>query len=285
MNAKPQPDDAADPLRALEAVIAAARTANPRIEGIPGTYHLLVPTGFTVKDVKDPDHLPDHVRTAIEFDDAESLIRYAKRFGDARTIILGDYDAGTITARIDFHHMTPGTDTWDYAQPDHDRHRATLRLRPSEEFKRWDEAEGKFMSQAAFAQFLEENAVDVSDPEPAILIEISRDLEGVQGVTFKSSTRLENGDRSFVYETETKTRGDLKVPREFSLDIPLWAGEPRRVIRCALRWRIEGGELKLGYEWRRVEYARQGRFTELAHEVAEATGFPVMFGRKKPWQD
>jgi hypothetical protein len=129
------------------------------------------------------------------------------------------------------------------------------------------------------AAFLEENAVDVVDPEPAVLIEISRDLEGTQGVTFKSSTRLENGDRSFVYETETRAKGDIRVPREFTLEIPLYEGEEPTSLRCAFRWRISGGALQMGFQWRRVEYQRRAHFAQIANAAAEATGRPVFFGR------
>ena len=112
-----------------------------------------------------------------------------------------------------------------------------------------------------------------------MLIEISRDLEAVQDVNFKSSTRLESGDRAFVYETETRTKGEVKVPREFALNIPLYNGEEPVVIRCALRFRVNAGGLFLGFEWRRVEYARQAHFMQIAHMAAEETGLPVFYGR------
>src|SRR5690606_24603427 len=116
-------------------------------------------------------------------------------------------------------------------------------LRPSEEWARWDEFEGALRPQAEFAAFLEENAVDILEPESAAMIEVSRDLEATQGVAFMASTRLENGDRKFVYETETHVKGDVQVPREFKLHIPLYQGENPVELSAALRFRVASGGL------------------------------------------
>ena len=269
----------AHPESALDAAIKAARLASPVIDGPHGARHILVPEGFRLETAHDPHALPPHiVKTAVVVDQRASLSAYVNRFSDARSILIADYDAGSIKAVLDWHFDNAVVDGGSL-DPQPREHTCTLKLRPSEEFKRWAEMENSFHGQAEFAAFLEENAVDVIDPEPAVLIEISRDLEGTQGVTFKSSTRLENGDRSFVYETETRAKGDIKVPREFVLSIPLYEGEEPVPLRCAFRWRINGGQLQMGFIWRRVEYQRRAHFAQIATAASEETGRPVFFGR------
>ncbi|WP_323004740.1 MULTISPECIES: DUF2303 family protein [Pseudomonadota] len=269
----------AHPESALDAAIKAARLASPVIEGPHGARHILVPEGFRLEAAHDPHALPPHIiKTAVVVDQRASLSAYVNRFSDARSVLIADYDAGSIKAVLDWHFDNAVVDG-ESLDPQPREHTCTLKLRPSEEFKRWAEMENSFHGQAEFAAFLEENAVDVIDPEPAVLIEISRDLEGTQGVTFKSSTRLENGDRSFVYETETRAKGDIKVPREFVLSIPLYEGEEPVPLRCAFRWRINGGQLQMGFIWRRVEYQRRAHFMQIAVAAAEETGRPVFFGR------
>lgn len=266
----------AHPESALDAAIRAAHIASPAIHGPHGARHILVPAGFRLEEAHDPFRLPPHItNTEVVVDERASLSTYVNRFSDDRSILIADYDAGAILAVLDWH----GDNQAGNLEANPCDHRCTLRLRPSEEFNRWAEMENKFHSQAEFAAFLEENAVDVADPEPAVLIEISRDLEGTQGVTFKSSTRLENGDRAFTYETETKARGDIKVPREFTLSIPLYAGEAPVPLRCAFRWRINSGQLQMGFVWRRVEYQRRAHFEQIAYAAADETGRPVFFGR------
>lgn len=262
----------------LTVALAAARLADPIFEGHRGTKHVILPEGFSVKDIPDPYALPPVIAQQITVDDRASATAYINRFSDARSVIIADYDALQIRAQLDYHQPNEGGAALA-AQPG--KHTATLHLRASEEFKRWDAAEGEMMLQAAFAAFLEENAVDVIDPAPAVMIEISRDLEAVQDVTFSSRTRLESGDRAFTYETETKVKGELKVPKEFLLSIPLFVGEPPVEIRAALRFKVTAQGLLLGFQWRRVEYQRQSHFALIAHEIAEATGRPVFFGRLK----
>lgn len=269
----------AHPESALDAAIKAARLASPVIDGPHGTRYILVPDGFRLEAAHDPHALPPHiVKTAVVVDQRASLSAYVNRFSDIRSILIADYDAGSIKAVLDWH-FDNAVFEGGSLDPQPREHTCTLKLRPSEEFKRWAEMENSFHGQAEFAAFLEENAVDVIDPEPAVLIEISRDLEGTQGVTFKSSTRLENGDRSFVYETETRAKGDIKVPREFVLSIPLYDGEEPVPLRCAFRWRINSGQLQMGFVWRRVEYQRRAHFAQIATAASEETGRPVFFGR------
>jgi uncharacterized protein YfdQ (DUF2303 family) len=259
---------------ALNAAIEAARVASPVVDGPHGARHIFVPRGFRLEDVSDQHAMPPYATGHVIVDDRASLVAYANRFSDKRSVIIADYDAGKISARLDWH---SGNDAGLAPQPR--VHTAALQLRPSEEFARWDAFEGDMHKQVEFAAFLEENAVDVVDPESAVLIEISRDLEAMQGVTFKSSNRLDSGDRAFVYENETHVRGEVKVPREFTLEVPLYNGEPPILIRCALRFRVTPAGLLLGFQWRRVEYARRSHFTQIATAAAEDTGLPVFFGR------
>jgi hypothetical protein len=276
--------DASYPHQALDAAIQAARISDPIIPGDNGLQHVMMPPNYRLHELRDPFALPPYIAAHPVVDDKTSLIEYTNRFSDMRSIIMADYDRGTICARLDWHHSNDDEAPAALAAQAN-THSCTLKLLPSEEFSRWNAFEmaapktGGMHSQAEFAAFLEENAADVIIPDPTVLIEISRDLEAVQGVNFASRTRLESGDRAFTYETETKTKGELRVPREFTLAIPLYNGEPAIEIRCALRFQVTPGGLLLGYEWRRVEYARRSHFNAIAHSVAEETGRPVFFGR------
>lgn len=264
-------DATVHPRAALDAAIDAARLVTPLVEFDHGIRRLFVPEGYRLEAVDDPHALPPVAKATVEVDDRESLVRYVNRYSGDGSILIADIDAGLVMAELDWH--TAARD------PGHARHRAVLRLRDSEEFRRWDAVAGTMLLQEEFAAFLEENAVDVVDPEPGVLIEISRDLEATQGVTFKSSTRLESGDRAFAYETETRTKGEIVIPREFSVEIPLYQGEAPVSIRCAFRFKVTAGGLLLGFEWRRVAYQRQAHFAALAHQAAEETGLIAHFGR------
>lgn len=263
----------------LEAVLKGARIADPVIKLQDGVAFAFVPEGFSLKDISDPHRLPPYIKQRVTVDDAESLIQYCNRFSDTRSVIIADLDALSISAVLDWHSGNQEP-SYDPLMSMACQHLAALKLRNSEEFARWAAMENKLHDQMVFAEFLDENSSDIVDPEPAVMIEIARDLEATQGVKFKAGTRLQTGERSFSYETETHVRGDLKVPQRFRLSLPLFHGEEPTEIEASFRFRPQSDGLKLGFVWRRVEYVRQAKFREIAHRVAEATGLCVFHGRQ-----
>lgn len=264
------------PKNALDAAIEGARIADPVITTIDGRERVFVPQGFQLVDVTDPFRLAPFPTQKVTLDNRQSLSAYANRFSGANSVIIADYEAMTIAAHLDWHgHNQDG----DGVTTGSNKHVATLKILPSEEFKRWDAMEGEFHKQELFAAFLEENSVDIAHPEAAVMVEISRDLEATTDQSFKGSVRLENGDRKFRFETETRVANDVVVPKEFLLNIPLYNGEQPTELRAAFRYRPTGQGLLLGFEWRRVEYQRRATFAEIAALAAEETGLPVFMGR------
>lgn len=266
--------DTVNPRQALDAAIDAARLSNPVIDHADGRRHALVPSGYSLQDVSDPHRLPPHIKAAATFNDRDSLTNYVNRFSDGRSILFADYDAGTITARLDWHHNNDNG-----LAPQQAAHCAGLKLRDSLEYSRWNKMQGALHSQEDFARFIEENVADVTDPDQSVLLEICRDLEATMGTAFKSGTRLESGDRSFIYETETRVKGEISVPTEIGLSIPLYHGEEPTDIRAKFRFKATAAGLLLGFAWHRVEYQRQAVFNEMATIIAGDTGLPVFFGR------
>lgn len=265
------------PGAALDTAIAAARQANPVITGADGRMHAFVPRNFDLKELPDAARLHPWPQQRVTVDDRASLVSYANRYSDERSILIADYDKGTISARLDWHRHNQDQDD---GRTGPNAHSATLKLRPSEEFMRWNEFAGKLHPQDEFARFLEENAADVNDPEAATMIEISRDFEASVGQTYKSSVRLDNGDRRMVFETDTKAQNGIVVPQRFTLSVPLYQGEHPDILTALFRWRAAGdGSVRLGFEWHRVEYMRQAHFAAIAAAVAEETGLPVFIGR------
>lgn len=266
------------PGAALDAAIHAARHASPLVTGPDGQIHALVPPGYGLKPLPDDYRLPPRAAGRLTVDDRASLSAYANHFKDLRSIIIADYDAMAVTAHLDWH---PHNGMDGHAEPGPDAHSVTLKLRPSEEFSRWDAMEGKLHAQDEFARFLEENSADVGYPEAATMVEISRDFEATSGQSYKSSVRLDNGDRRLTYESESRARNDIVVPEKFVLSIPIWNGEDPSDLTCLFRWRGTGsGEVRFGFQWHRVEYLRRAHFTAIATAAAEETGLPVFIGRK-----
>ncbi|MEI4470953.1 DUF2303 family protein [Frigidibacter sp. MR17.24] len=265
------------PIHALDAAIDAARKAQPLVSTADGREFALIHDRHELREIQNPHRLPPFVNQRVTLDTRRALVDYANRFRDGRSIIVADYTAGKIHAYLDWHR--PGDESDVGAKPEACKHVATLAILPSEEWTRWDKMEGALHPQATFAAFLDENSVDIAFPEAATMVEISRDLEATTGQSFKSSTRLENGDRAFRFETETRVTNQVTVPTVFMLNIPLYEGEGPMELRAAFRYRPTPEGLLLGFEWRRVEYQRRAHFAEIATKAAEDTGLPVFLGR------
>lgn len=257
--------------------LAAAVTANPAHLGPDGRKYLLAPEGFKAIELPDRAQLPPRPTATVTVDDRASLSAYANRYSTEDSILIADIDASTITARLDWH---PHNGNPVHGIAAANCHKVALVLRPSEEFARWDAFEGEFHDQAEFARFLEENAADVAHPEAATMIEISRDFEAVAGQTYKSSVRLDNGDRRLTYVSESRAENGVIVPQKFTLQIPIYHGEAPDTLTALFRWRANGaGAVKLAFQWHRVEYQRQAHFRQIAATAADETGLPMFMGR------
>jgi uncharacterized protein YfdQ (DUF2303 family) len=267
---------APDPRAALEVALDAARLANPVITGPDGRTYAALPATHKLTEMADRKQLPVRPAEALTFDNQTCLANYVNRFRDDQSILLADYAALTVTARLDWH---PNNAADNFGEASADTHTATLKLQNSEEFARWDKAQGNFMDQADFARFLEENSADIASPDPTIMIELARDFEATAGHVYKSSTRLDNGDRRVVFETDTRAREEMVVPQRFDLLIPVYNGEAPETLTCLFRWRAAGGKVQFAFVWHRLEYQRRARFQQIAFSVADATGVPVFMGR------
>jgi hypothetical protein len=270
------------PGQALNAAIEAGLNTRPGHEGPDGAQYLALPGSFKLHPLPDAARLAPWPKQRVTVDDRASLAAYANRFKDSRSILIADYDAGTISARLDWHGASETAAAGASTGPDD--HSVTLRLRFSEEFDRWNAmslgVSKKLYPQDEFARFLEENSVDVGYPEAASLVEIARDFEAVSGQTYKTSTRLDNGDRKLVYENESRITSNVIVPERFTVHIPIYNGEEPSDLVALFRWRANGqGGVMMGFDWHRVEYLRRGHFTQMAILAADETGLPVFMGR------
>lgn len=265
------------PRETFETVLQALALKNGAHKGPDGREYVALPNDFRLHELNDNAFIAPHIAQGVVVDDRASLSAYANRFKDARSIILADYDALTISAKLDWHRAN---DAEVANEPSANKHAVTLKLRPSEEFTRWDSfVKAGFHDQETFARFLEENSCDVKMPDPATLIEISRDFEATVGQTYKSSTRLDNGDRKLIFDTESRATNDVVIPQQITLSMPFYNGEEPSDIIAKFRWRPSNGAVVFALEWHRVEYHRRAHFTAIAYAASEETGLPVFIGR------
>lgn len=220
---------------------------------------------------------PHRTKQAVTALDPRSFIEYWTSFHDPGSRIFGDRDGKRFHAVLDYHQSADGVSP---ALPRWGSHTLTLQLKHTEEWLTWTANHEKDMQQSAMALFIEDNAPDFVEPSAARMFEIASRLEATSEVKFDSSVDLQNGSRKLKYHEETKATagGEMEVPKEFTIRIPIFEGMPKVEIKARFRYKIPGGKLTLSYSlFRRGEAERQA-FEQVLNVLSEECG-SVLLGK------
>lgn len=264
-------------LAAERGVVAIDAKGNREFIALPdseGGYTLEQITQANAADVLLPKLVTQHVRMQT----AESLSDYLNRFQNEDSVLFADIATDTIAAIVDYHGAPSGNvptkETKPVEGPVDSRgaarlglHRATLVLPKSLEWQTWNKASGTLMSHLAFASFLEENSIDIKNPVGADLLELCRDLQVLNNVTFGGTVR--DGDYTtvnYAKESDAAAKGGVQLPQSILLSIPVYFGEQPVPIMAFMRRKIDDGDLLLGIQLSRAENVRQMEF----HRIVDA---------------
>ena len=204
--------------------------AHPTDIKITPTYHL-----SDTADIK---------AGTIFVESIDSLVDYTKRFHNSESAVFASGEINLITTILDWH----PSDHSDYGSLA--RHKVILPLAFTDEWKAWARINGKAIGQKELGEFIEEYLHNVVAPDAAAVLETVLTLSGKKSVNYKNATRLANGDVSLVWEESTEAKagqkGELKVPAELTLRIPVYAGCEKETtfdIRTMFRYNINDGHL------------------------------------------
>lgn len=257
----------------------AAAVANIAVQGIephavePGKL-FTVPDGHggvKVIDTDDWDVSPRHESAKRTATDAASFVAYVNRHKRAGTEVFADTPHSSVVAVIDSHEPTGGLSGWQ-------GHKLTLSLEHTKAWLAWTERDlgqnpRSWFGQQEFAEFIEDRALDVQEPDHARLIELATRFEAAKKVDFGQSTRLDNGEVQFQY-TETVgpkkgTKGALEFPKELKLALRPYVGGPIYYVFANLRYRIGEDGLRLGFALVRPEVILENAFADIVTEIRD----------------
>lgn len=216
---------------------------------------LVNPRNCTVESLERFLPLPIRKRAKVTVRDHDSFIDYVKLHQEPGTILFAHLDTAgaSFTAVLDYHlsNGDPRAVGFKPGAPGWGDHRCTLRLEHTPEWKAWVAGNNTPMDQAKFALFLEDNRLDITEPEAGRVIDIAKSLTATTGSKFKSQVNFENGDRVFAYEEQTTATagrtGKLAVPEKLKLKLPVFINGPELPIEAWFRYRVKDGELVLFY--------------------------------------
>lgn len=199
-------------------------------------------------------------------DDAGNVTIYVNRDADAPAIVAVLNDMGET-----------GTGWGDF--------RAEIVFRFTPQWKKWTAIDGKMLSQAEFAEFIEDNLGDVMTPPGADMLEIAQYLSATRSVDFKSAIRLSSGQIQLqnVENLDAKVgSGQTAIPEVITLGIAPVFGLPPFKVDARFRYRITDGKLKLGIKLQRIEDIMEAVVNDMVNGTVATEGRMAVVGIQPP---
>lgn len=238
-------------------------------QSVDGDF-VVVPEDHTVTDLQSYKDGPRRIKEAVKVTTARSFIKYVADFNTDYTAVFADLKGEKFTAVMDYHDPVNG--------PAWCEHKVHYSCPTDSRWKTWLEQDGKAMSQTNFAIFIESNLIDIVSPSGAEMLTISKELQAKKKIDFKSGQDLSNGDVQFTYnEQTTGSAGQMEIPQEFKLGIPVYEGGAKYEVTARLRYRIQEGVLTMWYDLLRPERMAEDAFQEVKAQIEKGLSDKATF--------
>lgn len=261
----------------FERIVDTAQELGGPREFAVGQY-AVVPKNSTVVDLSTfaEKYLPAPKRKKARaiLQDAASFCEYWKRFSEPNSLLFGDPNTTQFIAWLDYHGGHDQAAGWR----DHTAHYV---LQETADWRTWIGSNGKKMSQADFAQFIEDNTPDIIKPSAADMMEIAREMTAKKDVEFSSGTRLKDGRNEIRYTENVSANlknGQMEVPEFFTIRIVAYTGTTPVEVQARLRYRIEQAKLTLWYDLLRPHKVKEAAFNAALKSIQEGCGTTVLLG-------
>jgi uncharacterized protein YfdQ (DUF2303 family) len=193
-------------------------------------------------------YLPDPARSrgTVQALTAAGFVASFKHRSTAWSVIYADTDQTCLVAVLnDDDDQTPG---WR-------DHRITYTPQPTPEWRHWTTHQG-LHSQDVFARALEEGETEIRNPSATVMLELAETFHASVGAKFKQAGRRTDGRTQLVYEEEieaTAGEGMAEIPDSFTIEVRPFYGARAVEVVCRLRYRLNRGELQIGYRIHRPD--------------------------------
>lgn len=161
-----------------------------------------------------------------------------------------------------------------------------FRFRHSAAFLIWRMGGGDMMSAKRFAEFIEDNRLDVHQvmdgdrvvsPSAADMIDLARNIRGKANVEFSEDIDEMTGARGASYsETITLSggqKGNLEIPGSFVIAIEIFEGDTERTpINVIMRCRVHDGKVQFSYKLDLLDDVVKKVFEKHAEHVQKEIG-------------
>lgn len=235
-----------------------------------GGQAVLAPQGYKFEHLRDPAQKPFYTTACPVFTDLEGFVDYINAFKTEGTRLWGS--ESQVVAVLDW----PTRESTD-----HGAHRAIFDIPYSEDYTRWFGVHNKLMPQVEFAEFVQENRVNIAAPDAAAVLEIVTELQASSRLEFSSAVNLRNGSQRLVWgeEQQTKGKSELEVPETLGLRMPIFDRGDVWAMNAWLRTRIKDGKLYFLVKLDRPDVIVKAALEKLRADIRQRTELLVAPGQ------
>lgn len=245
---------------------------------VVGNYqHVVVPNGYKVEGISEQiekrQPAPNRKHGTVQLKDLDSLMLYMEdQAAAASAYVYADSENRKITAVFNDQRANEG---WR-------DHRAEFKAEFTPEFKKWAEKDRDQFTQTEFAEFIEDNMADITEPAAGALLEMATTIQAKTDINFSSAKRLQNGQVQLQYTENIDARaganGAMEIPKEFALGLRIFKNGDGYKLKARLKYRLHSGNIKFFFELDRVERSIEDAFSAYVTKLKEASSYRVLLG-------
>lgn len=218
--------------------------------------------------------------------DATSFVAYVNRHKTGASVLYANRSSSQVVAVLNDHEAAH-TPTMALPTAESDAANwgdfcATLALALTPEWKHWAGKDGQLQSQTAFAEHIEQGIEEIIAPPAATMLELAQHFEAHSKVEYKSVRVLQDGRRQLVYaetiDAKAGEKGEVVIPREFTLGIAPYEGTAAIKIVARLRYRLNGEALTIGYSLVRPLDVLKVAFQDVLTAIQTGTELTPLLG-------
>lgn len=238
-----------------------------------GDQVIILPEGYEHSVFKKDEYrLTPFIQASPTFLTDTSLIAYVNEYKSPTTKIFAN--DSVVRAVLNYHSKEAAA---------HASHIAVLTLKHSREWSAWMEVNGRPLDQKTFAEFIEENLLNVLDPDGATMVELVSTLESKTEVEFSSNIRNDNGTQRLVFDEKqtaqgTTSKGKMDIPRKIKLGLPVFKGGDPYPMEAFLRTRINAGKATFIVKLDNPTRVSDKAFSDVCAEITNQTGLAILEG-------
>lgn len=257
----------------------AEHLARPFIDSVENTPVAFLPANYSAKEFSHLMPSPQRAKGERRLHSTDSFVAYVAALATDQTRIYADIDAGKSSATFVavFNDHVRGLPGWT-------DHVALYSPRHSLEWVTWLGADGKSMTQAEFALFIENNMQDIASvdglPTGSQMYQMALTMEASQEARIKSAIRLQSGgaELTYVNQEDDATLQRMQVFERFAIGIAPIEGGDHYKVEARLRYRTRDAKVSFWYDLRRPDRTYADALQAELQKIESGLGTKVLLG-------